>query len=344
MPTPPRITTVIPTYRRPLLLRRAVESALAQEDAALAVRVFDNASGDGTRQMIESIGSRDPRLEYVCHAENIGAAANFECAVRSITTPFFSILSDDDYLLPDFYRNALKDLDAHPEAMFWAGLTLNVDEQGTIWDARLQRWPREGLILPPEGLLGSTHGRAPTWTGILFRTDIFARVGFPEWQMLGPSDLDFTLKAATQPFVLRKHPSAVFTLNSSSFSATQPLSSFWPGWQKLFRNMEDLPIESVACERLLAALHADARRMLFRRGANAIAAGRHEFACDAAQALHGFYGERARAGLLRGLSAACRHIPGAQRVLATAYRGVERVLVRSRSELQRRHAHLLRAP
>lgn len=344
MQTAPPITTVIPTYRRPRLLRRAVESALAQEGGALTVRVFDNASGDGTREMIEQIAARDPRLEYVCHAENIGAAANFECAVRSVTTPFFSILSDDDYLLPDFYRNALVDLDAHPEAMSWVGLTLNVDDQGTIWDARLLRWPGEGLILPPEGVLNSTHGRAPTWTGILFRTDIFERIGFPEWQMLGPADLDFTLKAATQPFVLRKHPSAVFTLNSSSFSATQPLSSFWPGWQQLFRNMQGLSIEPAARERLLADLHADARSMLFRRGANALAAGRHEFAADAAQALQDFYGEHARARLLRGLSAACRHIPFTQRLVTAAYRSVERALVRSRSELQRRYTHLLRAP
>lgn len=344
MPIAPRITAVIPTYRRPLLLRRAVESVLAQEGAALVVRVFDNDSGDGTREMIEGIAARDPRLEYVCHARNIGPAANFECAVRSVATPFFSILSDDDYLLPGFYRNALADLDAHAEAMFWAGLTLNVDEGGTIWDARLLRWPREGLILPPEGVLASTHGRAPTWTGILFRTHILDRVGSPEWQMLGPSDFDFTLKAATQPFVLRKHPSAVFTLNASSFSATEPLSSFWPGWQQLLRNMERLPIESAARERLLSALHADARRMLFRRGANALAAGRHGFVHDAAQALHGFYGERMRASLLRGLSAACRHVPGMQWLLAAIYRGIERAMVRSRSELQRSHAHLLRAP
>ena len=261
-----------------------------------------------------------------------------------MVTPFFSILSDDDYLLPGFYRHALAELDAHPQAMFWAGLTLNVDEGGTIWDARLLRWPREGVIMPPEGVLASTHGRAPTWTGILFRTQILDRIGFPEWRMLGPSDFDFTLKAATQPFILRKHPSAVFTLNASSFSATEPLSSFWPGWQQLLRNMERLPIEPDARARLLSALHADARRMLFRRGANALAAGRHGFVHDAAQTLHDFYDERMRARLLRGLSAMCRHVPGAQRLLAAIYRGIERTMVRSRSGLQRSHAHLLRAP
>ena len=344
MHAPPRITTIIPTYRRPALLRRAIESALEQKGAPLVVRVLDNASGDATREVVAQIASRDRRLEYVCHAENIGAAANFEFGLRSVTTPFFSLLSDDDYLLPGFYEHALADLDAEPEAVFWAGLTLNVDEQGTIWDARLERWSREGLFLPPEGLLASTHGRAPTWTGILFRHEILDRIGLPDWQTLGPSDLDFTLKAATHPFVLRKHPSAVFTLNSASFSATQPLSSLWPGWERLFLNMQRLDIGIADRERLLAALHEDARRMLFRRGANALAAGRHEFALDAARELERFYSERMRARILRILSSACVRIPWMQRLLTAAYRVIERGLVRSRKELRERYGHLLSAP
>ncbi|MEO6690522.1 MAG: glycosyltransferase family 2 protein [Dokdonella sp.] len=346
MQTSPLITTIIPTYRRPALLRRAIESALEQQGASLLVRVLDNASGDATCDVVARLAASDPRIDYVCHAENIGAPANFEFGLRSVTTPFFSIVSDDDYLLPDFYRSALADLDAHPEAMFWAGLTLNVDEQGTIWDARLERWSREGVFLPPEGVLASTHGRAPTWTGILFRREILDCIGTPDWEVLGPADLDFTLKAAaSHPFVLRKHPSAVFTLSSASLSATQPLSSFWPGWKKMFRNVEVFEqLDAADREGLLGALHADARRMLFRRGANALAAGRHEFARDAAQALETAYSDRMSACTLRLLAFVCLNVPGAQRLLTGSYRAVERRMVRSRSDLRSRYGHLLRAP
>ena len=73
----PQITTVIPTYRRPKLLRRAIESVLAQTYPHLTVTVFDNASGDETEEVVGELARRNPRVRYHCHPETIGASANF---------------------------------------------------------------------------------------------------------------------------------------------------------------------------------------------------------------------------------------------------------------------------
>lgn len=343
-PTLPQITTVIPTYRRPHLLRRAIISALQQETVGVRVRVCDNASGDDTGRMVAGLTQLHPQIEYHCHPQNIGSGANFEFGVRNIETPFFSLLSDDDYLLPGFYQRALAALNANPQAMFWVGITLNVDPEGLIWDARVERWRRDGVFSPPEGALAMTAGMAPAWTGIVFRREVLEQVGFLDPEALSPGDLDYTLRlAARYSYVVEKYPSAVFTLNAQSASATQPLSSFWPGWQKMFRNIEALDMLSVSDrERLLIALHLDARRMLFRRGGNALALGRYEFARDAALALDGDYSESWRANVLRVLAHICERVPVAQRVLTGIYRAVERRIVRSRQGLQVRYGHLLR--
>jgi glycosyltransferase involved in cell wall biosynthesis len=339
----PRVTTIIPTYRRPALLLRAIVSALGQSEVSLTVNVFDNASGDETTMLVSELAASDPRLNYHCHERNLGGASNFEYGLRSVTSSFFSILSDDDYLLPGFYQRALDDLAKNPEAMFWVGLTLNVDEQGTIWDARVDRWSREGLFFPPEGLMAMMHGMAPVWTGIVFRREILDSIGFPDQEALGPSDLDFILKAASShPFILRKYPSAVFTLNSTSFSATQPLSSFWPGWQKMFLNMEaNGALDSCSKETALAALHQDARRMLFRRGANALAANRYDFARGAAEVLRAQYGEIGRPLVLKTIATSCERFSWVQRMYAYLYHVVESRLVRSRADLDLRFGDLI---
>ena len=339
----PLITTLIPTYRRPRLLQRAIASALGQEGVALTVCVFDNASGDETGETVSEWAANDPRLRYHCHERNLGAAANFEFGLRSVATPFFSILSDDDYLLPGFYQRALDDLALHPEAMFWAGMTLDVDEKGVIWDSRVDRWAREGLFVPPEGLMAMMHGLAPTWKGIVFRSLILDCVGYPDQQTLGPSDLEFILKtAASFPYILVKHPSAVFTLNPSSFSATEPLSSIWPGWQKMLLNLAANPkLDVHSKSKALAALHQDARRMLFRRGANALSSGRFDFARGAAEALQTQYGKKIRPFVLRFVAAVCERIPWAQHAYTRAYRAVERRLVKSRANLESRFGHLI---
>lgn len=344
-PLSPLVTTVIPTWRRPRLLRRAVQSALEQDLEALRVCVFDNDSGDGTAALIAELAATDPRLRYHAHASNIGAIANFEFGIGSVDTPYFSILSDDDYLLPGFYRRALAELELHPQAMFWAGATLNVDEQNRIWDARVARWPEEGLFEPPQGVLRMTGGLWPTWTGILFRREVLAQVGLPDREALGPFDLDFVLKIGARfPYIVRRVPVAVFTLNSASFGATQPLSSFWPGWKKMFRNLEQVlaDVDEHSKNAVLSALHRQARRMLFRRGANALAAARLDFARDAARALQEDYGKSQHAGVLRGLALLCANSALAQGACTRAYRFVENRLIEGRQDLHARYAHLIR--
>jgi glycosyltransferase involved in cell wall biosynthesis len=308
--------------------------------------VFDNASDDTTADVVSELSKNDARLLYQCHEKNLGAAANFEFGLRSVVTPFFSILSDDDYLLPGFYQLALEDLAKHPDAMFWAGITLTVDETGAVWDARVDRWPREGVFTPPEGLMAMMHGMAPIWTGIVFRREILDHIGFPDQQALGPSDLDFLLKAAAAyPFMLRKYPAAVFTLNPSSFSATQPLSSFWPGWQRMLHNAEaSAVLDEHSKSKVLAALNQDARGMLFRRGANALSARRYDFVRDAVDALQVHSGRTARSRALKILAFACERFQWIQYAYTHAYRTAERRIVKSRAGLESRFGHLIIRP
>lgn len=338
------ITTVIPTYRRPRMLRRAILSAVEQAGVDVEVNVFDNCSGDETGSIVQALAERDARIHYTCHPHNIGAHANFEVGVRSVDTPFFSILSDDDYLLPGFYRRALAGLAANPAAMFWIGVTLNVDKRGIIWDARLERWPREGLCSPPEGVLAMVGGLAPTWTGIVFRREVLDLVGFTDPETIGPSDLDFTLRLAARfPYLFEKLPVAVFTLSPDSFSASQPLSSFWPGWLKMFQNIEEMQsLEVPDRSRLLNALRSDGQRMLFRRGVNALANRRTGFARDAASALKAAYPGRLRPWVLRLFAVLLDTVPWTQGAFTALYQRLERRIIRSRGELQKRHGHLLR--
>src|SRR5438105_3287010 len=67
-----RTSIVIPTYRRPGLLRRAVRSALAQTHSDLEVWVYDNASGDETEAVVAELAAVDARLHYHRHQHNLG--------------------------------------------------------------------------------------------------------------------------------------------------------------------------------------------------------------------------------------------------------------------------------
>ncbi len=133
-----KITTVIPTYRRPEFLKKAIQSALDQTFPDLRVLVCDNASGDETKEVVASFAERDPRVSYFCQPNHVPILDNFEKGLSLVQTPLYSILCDDDFLFPWFYEIAITELNNNPKAMMFCGGTLVINERREICqEARL---------------------------------------------------------------------------------------------------------------------------------------------------------------------------------------------------------------
>lgn len=102
----PLVTIAIPTYNRADgYLRQALESACAQTYSHLEILVADNCSPDHTAALVAGLG--DPRIRYVKHPVNIGAANNFNFCVREAKGRYFLLLCDDDLLDVDFVETCL---------------------------------------------------------------------------------------------------------------------------------------------------------------------------------------------------------------------------------------------
>lgn len=240
----PKITTIIPTYRRPKLLKRAIESVLSQSFGDFQVCVYDNASGDETAEIVSGIAKKEPRVKYFCHNENIGGHKNFHYAIERVVTPFFTILSDDDFLLPDFYEIALDGFRKHPEAIFSAVATAHISDSGDVLDVPMLQWPA-GFYKSPYGLVAMLTYGHPTWTGILFRKDVFEKNSFIRESVGVTSDLDFELRVARNgSFVVSRKLGAVFVMHPEGSYVSAGFSGFWPGWLKMVRTFsedKDLP-------------------------------------------------------------------------------------------------------
>ncbi|HKW11513.1 MAG TPA: glycosyltransferase family 2 protein [Gemmatimonadaceae bacterium] len=219
------VTAVIPTYRRPRLLERAVKSVLAQTHRDVRVRIYDNASGDETESVARRLAGDDRRVSYHCHAVNIGATKNFQFGMDDVSTPFFSCLSDDDVLFPGFYAEALAAFDAAPDTMMSIGSTLEFTPDGRFLYAPLALWPRCGRFDPPGGAFAMLDNRHATWTGIVFRREVVEHVGSIDAEVGPPADLDFELRVACRyPFVVSFAPSAAYLNHASSVSAGEDAS------------------------------------------------------------------------------------------------------------------------
>lgn len=89
-----KVSVVVPTHNRPDMLKRAVESVLDQTYRHLEVVVVDDASSVDVRSILLEFG--DPRIKYVRHTDNKGAAASKNTGIRMSTGEYIAFLDDDD--------------------------------------------------------------------------------------------------------------------------------------------------------------------------------------------------------------------------------------------------------
>jgi hypothetical protein len=209
------ITTIIPTYRRPRLVVRAIESVLAQTFPDLLVCVYDNASGDETEDVVRAIAARDGRVRYHRHERNIGAAANYNFGLLRVEAPLFSMLGDDDYLLPHFYEDAVAALERETRCGFYCARTLVRNETLGVTLKRSTSWSA-GVYEPTAANVAHMARDHFINTSVVFRRDVIRTSGTLD--RFG-SDRNYVIVAAAlHPFVVSEREGGVLTIHEQSFS------------------------------------------------------------------------------------------------------------------------------
>jgi glycosyltransferase involved in cell wall biosynthesis len=304
------ITVVIPTYRRPRLLARAIRSVLAQTEKNFDVWVYDNASGDETGAVVAAFMADDRRIHYRAHQTNIGANANINQGIDRVASPYFSVLSDDDLLLPTFFERAMAAYARYPDAMFVASPVILVDPKGRVLKVDGSQWPAD-LYRPPAGLSEMVDRGHFVWTGTVFRRELVQQVGGLDPAIGSSSDLDFQLRIAShQPFATVSEPGAVFSWHPDSLSSHPDLDLVWPAWQRIIdkiRADDALPYE------VRNAVAARIQRRLFNMlvlvGLYASTRGRFNDAAGAADVLRGRYRAPFAALVVRAVATLARWLP-----------------------------------
>ena len=110
----PRISIVVPTHNRPVLLIEALASIAAQTVDGWEAIVVDDASeppvdADALRARLGR------KIEVLRHAASRGGAAAKNTGLRAAAAPVVAFLDDDDLYDPRYVERALIVLESHPE-------------------------------------------------------------------------------------------------------------------------------------------------------------------------------------------------------------------------------------
>lgn len=126
----PRVSIGLPVYNGERYLARALDSILSQNFTDFELIISDNASTDDTANICRQYADRDPRIRYVRHERNRGAAWNYNHVVGLARGEYFKWVAHDDEYRPTFLAQCVAVLDEDPGVVLCHTATVEIDESG----------------------------------------------------------------------------------------------------------------------------------------------------------------------------------------------------------------------
>jgi glycosyltransferase involved in cell wall biosynthesis len=252
-----RFSVCIRAHRRPEGLRRAIESALAQELDDLEIVVSDDSGA--MEGVVAGVG--DTRVRYSRNPEPRGSIANLRRVTALARGEYAVVLDDDDRLLPGFLSIAAAPMDRDPTI----GLVFTSVLREAGGHRRSYSFPvPEGIVRDPLRMV--LAGYQPARSATLMRRSALER-GERRLPLLDGHVADLTTWIRTAEagwrFWAVSAPLAIVSLHRGQLSADEE-------YDRLIRTFERFRFAEPRYEALRRARLADARRcsalILARRG------------------------------------------------------------------------------
>jgi glycosyltransferase involved in cell wall biosynthesis len=185
------VSVVMPVHNAIPYLDKAVESVLAQSLRNFEFIIYDDASTDGSAERAQHWARSDSRIKFFQGTEKLGPAASSNRVVRFATSPLVARMDADDISLPDRLQQQSSALARKPNAGIVASLCEVIDSRGRqirgpeFWRLARKSWS------PP-----FPHG------SMMFRRDLFEKVGGYREECEFWEDLDFVIRASKEAQIL----------------------------------------------------------------------------------------------------------------------------------------------
>jgi glycosyltransferase involved in cell wall biosynthesis len=217
------ITILLPTYNGARHLAQTVRSLLSQEAADFRLVCVDDASTDGSPDLVASFG--DPRITVLENPVRLGITRNWNRALAEVTGSSFLIAHQDDLYEPAFLGTLAAALDARQDAFIAHCHATAIDEDGRPFRSPAEEykkafWPA-GASYERRGeaeLRALLRGNYINCPSVLYRTSAASVIGrfgerwefVPDWEYWFRGVLaGFTVTGVNAPLLrYRRHASA----------------------------------------------------------------------------------------------------------------------------------------
>jgi glycosyltransferase involved in cell wall biosynthesis len=181
----PLVTVAIPTYRRPDLLKGAIDSAARQTYPNMEILVSDSDGSDAVAALVASYG--DPRLRYRRNDRPTNGLENALAMYRDARGELIATLHDDDEWEPRFLEVMVKPLIEDPTVALTFADHWVMDPAGNVLVDKTESYTRE------RGRANLAEGRHQPFTrlalvdrAVFFVAATVFRNGLIDWDEIPP--------------------------------------------------------------------------------------------------------------------------------------------------------------
>ena len=129
-------------YRKPdiTLLRRSVDSLLAQTVGDFELLICDDGSSPEAVEYLNGAAAADERIRLIRRGDLFSLPVKLNACLQAARGDYIARMDDDDYSYPARFERQLAFLDAHPEIAF-VGCSVELWREGTVGERLLPEYP-----------------------------------------------------------------------------------------------------------------------------------------------------------------------------------------------------------
>ena len=164
--TAPRLSVVMPVHNARAFLPQSIESILNQRFEQFEFVILDDASTDGSGEILKEWAQKDSRIRLFQSSECLGLSRSSNQVVSECRTPVIARMDADDISHDDRLQLQFQILNDEPDVAAVGTLCVGIDAKGRVVRPR-DRW----RIVRRSGYIPFPHGSS------MFRKSSFDEIG-----------------------------------------------------------------------------------------------------------------------------------------------------------------------
>lgn len=193
---PPRVSVLVKSYNHRRYVGRCIQSVLDQSFQDFEIVVTDDASNDGTADVIRQF--TDPRIRLEVSSRNEGISLAMNRTIARARGELFAILNSDDFALPGRLQRQVAFLDQNPSASALFTVPKMVGENGEDLPSEWPRRPKGLRNNSPEALLRHFffHSNFLCAPSAMIRRSAYTAAGEYDPRLTNLQDFDMWIRMA----------------------------------------------------------------------------------------------------------------------------------------------------